>query len=285
MSLVQNTQEWLAKRKDYIGASDASAILGVSPWKTAYMLWQEKLGLIDSPPMNDAMQRGHDLEDQGRRYFENVIKTTISPKVVFSDKYYFMMASLDGISDDGKIVCEIKCPGHADHEIAKEGEIPPKYIPQLQHQLAVTGLDKMYYVSYTTFDVAIVVVERDQSYIDNMIEKERIFWEEHVLKFIPPNMSDKDFIEKDDKGFMYAVNDFKEKKLMFEEAEKALDESRNYLISLCEGKSTKGFGFTITKSMRNGSVEYSRIGVIKDVDLDRYRKKPIETWRITENGK
>ena len=282
MSLAQNTPEWLAKRKSFIGASDASAIMGVSPWKTAYTLWQEKLDLVNSPAMTDTMKRGHDLEEHGRRYFENVMKMSLSPKVVFSNKHYFMMASLDGITEDGKIACEIKCPGHADHEIAKEGEIPPKYIPQLQHQLAVTGLDKMYYVSYTTFDVAIVVVERDQAYINDMIEKERVFWEEHVLKFVPPNMSDKDFVQKDDKEFFDAVNHFKQMKLLFEEAEEALESSRDDLIRICNGKSSLGFGVKVTKTMRRGNIDYSLIDAIKDVDLDRYRKKPIETWRITE---
>jgi len=44
--LRQNTPEWLEVRKTKLGASDAPAILGISPYKTAYQLFLEKMGLV-----------------------------------------------------------------------------------------------------------------------------------------------------------------------------------------------------------------------------------------------
>ena len=57
-----------------------------------------------------------------------------------------MRASLDGISMDQEIL-EIKCPYKpnrldSDHQKTKEGKIPEKYWPQLQHQLEVFGASK-----------------------------------------------------------------------------------------------------------------------------------------------
>ena len=37
-------QEWLSLRANYIGGSDAAAILGLNPYKSAYALWAEKTG-------------------------------------------------------------------------------------------------------------------------------------------------------------------------------------------------------------------------------------------------
>ena len=41
--LVQQSEEWLEFRRSRIGASDAPIIMGVSPWKTHYKLWVEKI--------------------------------------------------------------------------------------------------------------------------------------------------------------------------------------------------------------------------------------------------
>ena len=42
----QDKDEWLSLRKGYIGGSDAGAVLGMNPYKSAYSLWAEKTGKI-----------------------------------------------------------------------------------------------------------------------------------------------------------------------------------------------------------------------------------------------
>ena len=44
MKKTINREEWLKERKKGIGASEASCIIGVNPWKTNVELWQEKTG-------------------------------------------------------------------------------------------------------------------------------------------------------------------------------------------------------------------------------------------------
>ncbi len=46
MKILANHEEWLKNRNKYIGGSDASAILGLNPWKTNVQLWEEKTGLV-----------------------------------------------------------------------------------------------------------------------------------------------------------------------------------------------------------------------------------------------
>jgi putative phage-type endonuclease len=145
--LTQNTPEWLEFRRKKIGASDAPIILEVSPWKTPYQLWLEKTS-GSLPPSTVRQKRGLELEELARQVFEKKTGMIMFPKVVLHPSLDWMMASLDGIDIDGQAIVEIKCPGQTDHDVAKTGKVPEKYIPQLQHQLAVTGVEIAYYFSF-----------------------------------------------------------------------------------------------------------------------------------------
>lgn len=64
--------EWLAWRRKGIGGSDVAAILGISPWRTARDLYNDKLGIasaqVDSANWV-ALEMGHLLEDLVARIF------------------------------------------------------------------------------------------------------------------------------------------------------------------------------------------------------------------------
>lgn len=56
----QGSPEWHALRLEVIGSSDVSAILGLSPYKSAYTLWHEKAGLIEPVQPDAKTQRKYD---------------------------------------------------------------------------------------------------------------------------------------------------------------------------------------------------------------------------------
>ena len=41
---MRTREQFLRERRSGIGGSDVAAILGLSRWKTAYQVWQEKTG-------------------------------------------------------------------------------------------------------------------------------------------------------------------------------------------------------------------------------------------------
>jgi len=197
MNITQNTPEWHALRKNKIGASDSAAILGISPWKTPRQLWQEKLDIISSPGTNFAMQRGHDLEPIARQWFEENYEISVPAAVVFHPEYEWMMASLDGINEENKVIVEIKCGGLKLHHLAASGEIPDYYRCQIQHQLAVTGYNKAFYVSYCNDTGYVVIVKRDDAFIDDvLIPALQDFWE-CLRTFTEPPLQQGDFEEVD----------------------------------------------------------------------------------------
>jgi len=142
--LEQGSPEWLKMRRNFIGASDCPVIMKLDPWRTPMNLFDEKLGLVVTRE-TEAMRRGKELESYAREEFEKVTGIKVTPQVLFHPEIKYMMASMDGVSEDGKQAVEIKCPGDAVYRLAVQGKIPENYNAQLQHQMAVMKLTKKMY--------------------------------------------------------------------------------------------------------------------------------------------
>jgi putative phage-type endonuclease len=181
--MTQGSVEWKTLRKTKITASDASTIMGLNPWMTRQELLEEKLGLRPEREVNFRMQRGIQLEPEARRCYESMTGNLMAPDVKVHKGINWMMASLDGISIDEKLILEIKCTHKKNHFLAKNGEIPTYYFPQIQHQISCCGVDMCHYFSYNCDvpfldDGIVVVVKRDDEFIKKMIEMEFEFYEE-----------------------------------------------------------------------------------------------------------
>lgn len=58
-----NSPEWHAARRDGIGASEIAAVVGLSPFESAFSLWHRKAGNLPGPdPANPLFYWGHALE-------------------------------------------------------------------------------------------------------------------------------------------------------------------------------------------------------------------------------
>jgi putative phage-type endonuclease len=276
----QNTPEWLEFRKDKIGASEAAIIMGVSPWSTPYQLWCEKMGISDPKELSAAMQRGHDLEQKARDFFEQESRIPIYPKVVLHPALDWMMASIDGISADLQTVVEIKCPGSADHSLAKKGEIPAKYIPQLQHQMAVCQVNHMFYLSFDGTEGIIIPVERDDSYILKLVDAEMAFWD-CMNTFRAPELCDRDYVQREDYLWVETAMEWSEIRNKIQQLQEREDELRSLLSDMSDGKNCSGGGVKVSRIVRKGNIDYSSIPEIKNVCLEVYRKPNTTFIKIT----
>ncbi len=268
---------WLDWRRQGLGSSDAAAIMGVSPWKTPYQTWEDKV-LGSQSEDNSAMKRGRDMEETARQEFERVVGTLVAPSNVVHNRLDWMRASLDGIDISKTIMVEIKCPGKEDHALACQKKIPEKYWPQVQHQLEVAGLDGMYYFSFDGLKGVVVEVKRDQGYIDTLLEKEAEFWA-MVLSKKPPELTERDYLSME--GNSQWQNLSKEllhlrlKKKALEDKDK---ETMEKLKSLAQGRSAKGYGLVLQKQICAGAVDYSKVPELQGVNLEIYRKSSFEKW-------
>ena len=277
IELEQGSPEWHLFRKTKITATDASVIMGASHWKTRIQLYHEKLSDAPPTPPNERMQRGIDLEPVARDLFTLQTGIQVMPRVVIKD---WAMASLDGIDYLGHNIVEIKCPGEKDHAVAVSGKIPDHYYPQVQHQIYVCDVQFAYYFSFDGIDGVLVKVERDQKYIDKMVEEEKKFYECLINK-TPPEPSEGDYIERNDPIWEQCASRWRSVNETIRELEKEEEELRKQLIFLSGESNTKGAGISLCQVQRKGNVDYSKIPELKNVNLDLYRKSAINSWRIT----
>ena len=184
-------EEWLEWRRQGVGASDAPAILGVSPWSTPYQTWRNKVFPREQKD-NSSMKRGRDMEPIARAAFELKVGSFVYPENVENIEHPWLRASLDGLCKEGLIMVEIKCPNKLDHATAVSGHVPEKYWPQCQHQLAVTGFPSMYYWSFDGTKGAMVEVLRDEAFIvEQLFPKLQQFWY-HVIDTVSPPLTEAD---------------------------------------------------------------------------------------------
>jgi len=279
MNLIQGSPEWLEARKSFVTATDAAVVMNLSPWMSPYSLWRQKMNLDPPQVQTPAMARGNELEPIARNWFINYTGIQCHPQVVIKD---FMMASLDGLAESGDFVLEIKC-GEKSYIQAKNGDIPDYYMCQMQHQMECSNVDHAMYVAFDGQTGIVMEVKRNQDFINMMIEKERAFYD-CLIQFNPPEMDTKDYKTRCDKEWLDIADQYKIAYQELEMAEKREHELKQKLIHLAGSQNSMGSGIKLSKVPRRGAVEYSKIPNLNGVNLDEYRKSPIEYWKLTVSG-
>lgn len=277
-----NQQEWLQWRRAGIGSSDAGIIMGVSPWRTPYELWNDKV-YGSSQEQNSSMKRGNELEPVARSWFENTMNVCLFPKNKIHETHEWVRASLDGMDIEETMAVEFKCPNQADHLVALNKKIPEKYIPQVQHQLLVTGLPGMYYCSFDGQDGVIVEVARDDSYIESMFSEEKKFWD-MVNSKTPPALTERDFIPMDtNQEWIKLCSKWRKAKRLADRTKEKEQEIRDQMLMLCKGRNAQGNGLKISRSRVEGHVNWAKLRQdYPDVPIDQYRKNSYDKWSIRD---
>lgn len=269
----QQGEDWLEWRSHGIGSSDIAAILGVSPYKTAFQLWQHKAKIKpDDFKGNFATERGKRLEPKIRDWFNINFNIEMKPENKVHPDNPIFRASCDGVNHDEQLLIEIKTAGKEDHELAINGKVPDKYYPQCQWLMMVFGYDVLRYISYNeSLDqhFALVTVRGDEKYQTMLKEKAIEFWK--LVESKTPPESDEEVITDNE-----AVSLLKEYELL-----KRQREDIDVKISLISD--TLGAMLTKTKAIcqdyklswvtRKGAIDYDKIPSLKHVDLEQFRKK------------
>lgn len=185
-------EEWLQLRKTGIGGSDAAVILGISPFKSTWELWNEKVKELQTlPEETEAAYWGKLLEPVVREEFtaRTGLRVYIEPYLLQHNQYSFMQANLDGFLYDpvyGNCIFEAKTASAYKAGDWDEG-VPDEYYAQLQHYMAVTGYQGAYIAALIGGNHFIwKFVERDKPYIRKLIQKEKLFWHHVETETEPP---------------------------------------------------------------------------------------------------
>lgn len=179
---ASNREDWLQKRKQRIGGSEASAIVGMNPYMDNNDLWEIKTGRKEAGVSDNAlMQYGRDAEP----YIRELFKLDFPQYKVFyeennmwvNDKYPFAHASLDGWLEDEngrRGIFESKTTNVLS-SMAKEkwkGAVPQNYHIQVLHYMMVFEADFAVLKARLKFDYDGEIVLHERHYLFERYELE-----------------------------------------------------------------------------------------------------------------
>ena len=188
-TLGMEKEEWLRYRKGGIGGSDAGAVCGLNPYRTAMEVYYDKTSDEIEDMDNEAMRQGREFEEYvARRFMEATGKKVRRANALYYDERYpFMYADVDRlvVGENAGLECKTASPYMADQW--KDGKIPLSYQIQCYHYMSVFQADAWY--------IAVLIygkefqfhrIERDEAVISDLMRIEENFWKEHVEKKILP---------------------------------------------------------------------------------------------------
>ena len=182
--------EWLMYRKKGLTGTDAGAIVGLNPYKSAFAVYQDKISDDIEQMDNEAMRQGRDLEEYVAQRFteETGLKVRRANAVFQNEEHPVMLADFDRMIVGQKAGLECKTVSPYSSDKWEDGKIPLHYQTQVQHYLAVSGFD-CWYIAALIFGTDFIIhkIERDESMIQDLITIEERFWNQNVMSKIPPD--------------------------------------------------------------------------------------------------
>lgn len=151
INVIQGSEAWKKLRKSHFTASECAAALGLSKYQTRSQLLQQKFS-GESEEVSAAQQalfrKGHDAEDAARPLVEEILKEELFPVTITNEiESLPLLASMDGLTMLGEQGWENKLLNKSLAEAINAGEIPDTHWPQLEHQMLVSGAERIYFTT------------------------------------------------------------------------------------------------------------------------------------------
>lgn len=204
--ILSSREEWLKFRRNYLGGSDASAVIGLNPWKNNITLWEEKVGIRQSNDVseNPLVKYGIGAEPLLRELF-----TLDYPQYdmwyeennsFVNTKYPFAAASLDGLLTDketgerGIWECKTATISGSAQKLKWEDGIPDNYYCQVLFYMAVLDASFAILKAQLKYELPskepfLVTkhyrIERDETEINYLMNHCEAFWESVKAKRRP----------------------------------------------------------------------------------------------------
>lgn len=154
----QRSPEWFAARAGRLTGSRAADMLatiktGEAAARRDYRMQLVCERLTGQPQedgfVNAAMQRGIDMEPLALAAYEVVTGNVAVRTGFLSHASEMAGCSLDGHVDNFAGIVELKCPKSSTHlRYLRDNVLPREYVPQVTHNLLITGADWCDFLSY-----------------------------------------------------------------------------------------------------------------------------------------
>lgn len=189
-------------RQQYLGASEAACILGLSRYATPFDIWHHKTFGRESTD-TAATKRGKYLEQGLLAWGADEVQATAVMGGIPIDQpgiegpKPWMAFHPDGfvMVDGAWQLVEAKTSRNT-HEWGEDDDIPQEYLVQVQYQLACTGGQSAYVFAYLPIadKLKVYTVNRDDQFIAVMLEILDGWWNRHVVANVAPELDGGDTV-------------------------------------------------------------------------------------------
>lgn len=186
------------RRKNYLGSSDAAAVLGLDQYRSPADVFYDKTGQIEPSgmdPGSDAIEVGNWCENAVLGWYADKLNVKLTRNQFRVADNKVMAANLDAlVQNDPTQAFEAKTTGVTSYYVNDEwgevgtNEVPERVALQCYHQMAVVPELKVIHIPVLMGGVGFRAyrIDRDEEIIKNLTDAELKFWNDHVLKNVPP---------------------------------------------------------------------------------------------------
>jgi len=270
------TKQQIEDRRKGIGGSDVAAILGLNDYADAIDIYQSKVGAVGSIEENEKMRWGNILEEPiaqeyAHRYGNRVVdlKQMIAHPI---EKNF--LANIDRIytTPDGKRgILEIKTTS-ANYMSGWKYDMPLYWYCQVQWYMWIAKACSLIELNLAHVCVlasgqsmTIIPCEYDKKFIEKSLPALRSFWEDNVLKGIPPEPRTGKQVEK-----VYTAMAGKEIE--------ATDEVRDLATELAAIE-----GSMKSLKTQSASIKDKIQVIMKENEILTYKGDLLATWKYQES--
>lgn len=183
-------EAWLAERAKRLTASDAAAVLGLSPWRSRLDVWLEKRGEGQPVEETERMRLGRLLEPAILRRYALDCEGTVAPNetLYYSDAHPWLAATPDAIVRHGaRAIGLAQAKATSSTSSWPEGQPPLYYQVQAAVEMAVMDMP---WDDFPTLiagaDYVCPRVERHEGAEQRILDELHEFWTQYVEQGATP---------------------------------------------------------------------------------------------------
>lgn len=290
------------ERRNYIGASEIGAILGLDRYKTALDVYNQKLGLTAPFEGNRHTERGNRLERVAADIFAETTGKRLRRRnsAFVHPNYPFIVGHVDRTVEGERTIAEIKCPSLAAFRKMQREGLPETYLIQMQVYLGLSGYSEGVYIIFCAdqMDCASFDISFDAAIYETAVMSAVNFWNNHVRAGVPPSEtnSDKEKIEvskiggstvfRDDDTFAEAAQLLREANQLKKDGEELYELAKSKVLSAIEEVEGvyEGAGLRLFYQAQNGRKTFDKKALAAahpEIDLSKFEKQgaPFFTFR------
>jgi len=288
--MEQRTQEWFDARKGKLTGSNVGAALGLNPWKKPEDLIRQMVreyhGAESEFTGNAATSHGTLHEPLALMDYLGQTGNLVEECGFFvHPNYKWLGASPDGLVGYYGLV-EVKCPfglrnKKGDDLKFKTAAEQPHYFAQMQIEMACTGRKWCHFYQWAKHGDCIETVEYDEKWFTDNLPSLQAFYRWYLSELDNPAHLEPKQKEINTLSAKTLLDEYDDLTAKIDDAAARKKEILSELIAISKERDAIIHGRKLTKVERKGSVQYKKIPELEGVDLEKYRGKPTQYWKLS----